>query len=263
MPVQTPPPPALDIERDGPALVLSIANPARANALDAGILEALRAAVEAPPPGVRAVVLTGAGGRHFSSGLDLSGVEGDALAGRLREGERRLQEACAAIAACPVPVVCAVNGAAFGGALELAISCDWRIAADTASFGMPAARLGVVYAPEGMRRFIACMGPARVRQLFLTGRPVDAPRALTLGLVDEVHPAADLPAAARRAAADVAAAAPGAVAGTRAAVDALTGGLDPAAARVAEEARARAYASPEFTEGLAAFRERRPPRWAV
>jgi enoyl-CoA hydratase len=261
MPAETPLTPRLDVTRDGPALVLAIANTGRANALDATILDGLAAAVGSPPPGVRAVVLTGAGDRHFSSGLDLSGVEGDALAARLRDGERRLQGAAAAVSACPVPVIAAINGAAFGGALELAMACDWRLASDGATFGMPAARLGVVYAPDGMRRFIACMGPARTRRMFLTGRPVDAATAYAWGLVDGLHPAAELLPAAVAAAHDVALAAPGAVAGTRAAVAALVGPLDVHAATVVEAARAEAYASPEFAEGLAAFRERRPPRW--
>lgn len=261
MPDPSPPAPSLITERDGTTLILRMSNPDRANAVDAGILDAITVATQAPPPGVRAVLLGGAGDRHFSAGLDLGDVTGDALAARLRDGERRLGVTTAAIAACPVPVIAVMGGAAMGGALELAIACDCRIAADGARFGMPAARLGVVYAPEGMRRFLAVLGPARTRQLFLTGRPVDAARAERIGLVDEVVPAAELWDAARRAAADIALAGPVAVAGTRAAVDALMGPLDDAAAAVVDRVREAAYASPEFAEGLAAFRERRPPSW--
>lgn len=262
MPAEPPPGPTLVTAVDGPALVLRISNTSRANAVDDGILDAITAAVQAPPPGVRAVLLGGDGDRHFSAGLDLGDVEGAALADRLRSGERRLGVATAAIAACPVPVVAVIGGAAFGGALELAIACDWRIAADTAKLGMPAARLGVVYAPEGMRRFVACLGPARARELFLTGRPADAARALEIGLVDRVVPAAELWDTAHQAAADIALAGPTAVAGTRAAIDALSGPLDDAARAVVDGWRERAYASPEFTEGLAAFRERRSPDWS-
>lgn len=262
MPAEPPFPSALTVKRDGPALVLRIENPTRANAVDPGILDALAAHVQAPAPDVRVVLLTGGGDRHFSSGLDLGDAEGDALARRLRDGEGHLRRAAAAIVACPVPVVAVINGAAFGGALELAISCDWRLASSTARLGMPAARLGVVYGPEGMRRFVAALGPARTRQLFLTGRPVDAERAFAIGLVDEVVPPGELWDAARRAAADIALAAPGAVQGTREAITAIGGDLDPVAAATVETWRGRAYASREFTEGLAAFRERRPPGWA-
>lgn len=258
-----PPPPTLITEVHGPALVLRISNPARANAVDQGILDALTAAVQAPPPGVRAVLLGGAGDRHFSSGLDLGEVSGAELAARLRDGERRLGVAVAAIAACPVPVVAVMGGAAFGGALELAIACDWRLAADTARMGMPAARLGVVYAPQGMRRFVQALGPSRARQLFLTGRPITADRALQVGLVDEVVPAGELWEVAHRTAADIALGAPVAVDGTRAAIDALAGPLEPVTAELVDRLREAAYASPQFTEGLAAFRERRAPDWSV
>lgn len=262
MPAPSPSDSAVIVEHAGPLLVLRISNPARANALDPGILDALRGHVQGPEPGVRAIVLTGAGDRHFSAGLDLGGAEGHGLAVRLREGEAVLGRTAAAIAACPVPVIAAINGAAFGGALELAIACDWRIASAEARLAMPAARLGVVYAPEGIARFVACMGPARARQLFLTGRPVTAARALEMGLVDEVVDAAHLLDRAVQSAHDIAQAAPLAVAGTRAAIAEITGGVHPGQAAVIEDWRARAYASEEFTEGLAAFRERRPPRWA-
>ena len=125
---------------------------------------------------------------------------------------------------------------------------------------MPAAtRLGVVYAAEGLARFVALMGPARARLLFLTGMPVDARRALELGLVDEVvdEPVA-LWASARAAARAVADAAPIAVAGTRAVIDALARGDAP---EVARSWRRRAFESRDHREGLAAFAERRPPRF--
>jgi enoyl-CoA hydratase len=157
-------------------------------------------------------------------------------------------------------VVGVLNGAAFGGALELAMACDWRIARRGARLGMPAARLGVVYAPDGLRRFAAALGPARARRLFLTGAPVDADEALAIGLVDQVVEPEELWPAARAAAADVAAGAPIAVAGTRAILRALTDGPLPEAVEAeAAEWRARAFGSADFREGLAAFRAKRPP----
>jgi enoyl-CoA hydratase/carnithine racemase len=248
------------VEEDGPALVLRISNPERANALDEPILDALASLLHAPPPGARAVLLGGEGDRHFSAGLDLAGRPAEELAGVLRAGERRLGAAASAIADCPVPVIAVLNGSAFGGAIELAIACDWRIAAATVRLGMPAARLGVVYAPEGMRRFTAAMGPGRARRLFLTGAPVDAEEALAMGLVEQVVAPEALWATAREAAADVAAAAPLAVAGTRAIVRALADGSSPAdVEEVARSWRERAFASDDFAEGLAAFRDKRPP----
>ncbi|HWH13556.1 MAG TPA: enoyl-CoA hydratase/isomerase family protein [Miltoncostaeaceae bacterium] len=261
MPDAPPDAPRLDVARDGTAVVARIHNPARANALDSGILDALARLAQAPPDDARLMVLTGAGDRHFSSGLDLGEDGGAVLEERLRAGESLLGRVAGALAECPIPVVAAVNGAAFGGALELAMACDWRIAAEDATLAMPAARLGVIYAPEGMRRFLQQLGPARTRQLFLTGRPVDARRALEIGLVDEVVPAGTLDDAVRRAAEDLGRSSPLAVAGTRAAIAALSESPGEDGAAVVEQWRVRAYASDQFREGIAAFHERRRPRW--
>jgi enoyl-CoA hydratase len=247
------------VEEGADALVVRIANEDRANALDDAILDALISLLE----GSRAaaapcVLLAGAGARHFSSGLDLGDVPAGELADRLRAGEGRLGLAARAVARCPRPVVGVLNGAAVGGALELAIACDWRIARRGARLAMPAARLGVVYAPDGLRRFVAVMGPARTRRLFLTAAPVEADEARDLGLVDQVVEPDELWPAARAAAAGIAACAPLAVAGTRAVVAALAEPALPVeVAETADAARARAFGSSDLREGLAAFRQKR------
>ena len=252
----------IDTEHAGDGvMVIRIVSEARANSLDDGMLDAIAAAVRDPvPDGVRAVVLTGAGDRNFSGGVDLSARPMDTLAASVREGERLLGVAARAIESAPVPVVCALNGNAVGGALELAMACDWRIARRGARFGMPPARLGWVYAAEGIRLFVRAVGPAHTAELFLTGRPVDADRALAMGMVNAVVEPAELMPAALEAARAVAANAPIAVAGTRAVIRALTG--DPETAdpiTTAAEWRRRAFASQDIEEGLRAFRERRPP----
>ncbi len=263
MPAETPPSGRLLVEDDGDALVVRIANEARANALDDPILDSLVSLLEGPrAAAARVVLLGGAGDRHFSSGLDLGDRTAEELVARLQDGERLLGRAARAIAACPRPVVAVVNGAAVGGALELAVACDWRIAARGARLAMPAARIGVVYAPDGLRRFVAVMGPARTRRLFLSGRPVDADEAMRIGLVDEVAEPGDLWDTARAVAAAVAGAAPLAVEGTRAIIGAIA---DRAPWELVEETaasmRRRAFASEDLREGLAAVKEKRPPRF--
>ena len=125
---------------------------------------------------------------------------------------------------------------------------------------MPAARIGVVYAADGLRRFVAAMGPARTRRLFLTGAPVEADEAYALGLVDQVVDPEGLDEAVRAVVADVSAAAPLAVAGTRAIIATLTERAPwEEVEETASQARARAFASEDFREGLAAFREKRAP----
>ncbi len=241
-------------------LGLRIDHPTRANALDSGVLDALIAALSRPPEGVRVVLLGASGNRHFSSGLDLGDHEAAELADYLPAAEEHLGRAVAAIRECKVPVIGVINGAAFGGALELAIACDWRIAAEGARFGMPAAKIGVVYTPQGLQRFVAALGAPRAKELFLTGTPITADRARDIGLVDRVIRDKDLWGAAHKEAQAVGASAPLAVAGTRHIIDALAHGSAPEEVlKVADDARRAAFASRDYREGLAAFREKRPP----
>jgi enoyl-CoA hydratase/carnithine racemase len=168
-----------------------------------------------------------------------------------------------AVRECPVPVIAVVNGSAYGGGLELAMACDWRIAAEDATFAMPPGRLGIVYSPRGLQLFVAAMGAARTAELFLTGAPIGADRALVLGLVNAVYPADELHARARDAAEGVAAAAPISARGTVAIIRALSeSALSDDGREIAQAWRDRAYASADLVEGLAAFRERRPPAFS-
>jgi enoyl-CoA hydratase/carnithine racemase len=250
-------------ERRGVALVVRIDHQARANAVTHEMLGTLASLLHGPAVDeVAAVLLAGAGERHFCAGLDLASVAESALPEHLRRGESLLFAASQAIAECRRPVIAVVGGAALGGGLELAMACDWRIAARGARLGMPAARLGVVYEPRGLRRAVALMGPARARRLFLTARPVSADEAMALGLVDELVSPADLWGAAERAAADVAACSRTAVEGTRAIIRAIEEeplGAD--VAGIAERRRARAFGGPDLAEGLRAFAEGRPARF--
>jgi enoyl-CoA hydratase len=246
-------------ELEGAVLTLTLENPSRANALTDGMLEELAAAAAAPPPGTRAILLRGSGPRHFSSGVDLGG---DPTPARLRESERRLGSTVEALRDSPVPVIAVLNGSAYGGALEVALACDWRVAATDIELAMPPGRLGVVYSLRGLRLFVATIGPARTAELFLTGAPVDAERALAFGLVNALYAPDELLPRAREAARRVAAAAPIAVQGTVALIRALGEAAVPDGTQEsAEQWRARAYASTDLAEGLAAFRERRAPRF--
>ena len=245
-------------------LVLRIHHPERANALTGAMLRRLTSLLEPPAlADVHAVLLCGAGERHFSAGLDLAGVPVDRLVDHLNEGARLLFEASEAIVACRRPVVALVNGACFGGGLELAMACDWRICLGAARLGMPAARLGVVYAPAGLRRAVELMGAARARRMFVTGRPMSGEEAFALGLVDELaddHD--DLWHRGLRAGEDIGACSPVAVAGIRAIIRAIeaetAGGGGPEVEEVAACWRAAADGGPHPRGGVRAFAEGRP-----
>jgi len=172
---------------------------------------------------------------------------------------RELNRVLDVIAAFPRPVIAAINGVAFGGGLELALACDIRLAADRAEVGLTETRLGIIPGAGGTQRLPRLTGVAVAKELILTGRRIGAARARELGIVAEVVPAADLPAAAARLAADVAACGPLALSQAKLAID---GGLDlPLAAGLALEQSCYevVLGSDDRNEGLAAFAEKRPP----
>lgn len=253
----------IDVEPDGLITIVTIANEPRANSLDDGMLASLAEALSAEALGdARAVVLTGAGDRNFSGGVDLQARDGEALTEAVRTGERLLGRAAAAVEGCPVPVIAALNGNAFGGALEIAMAADWRLAARGARVGMPPARLGWVYAAEGIQRFVRVAGAPATRELFLTGRPIDAERARQIGIVNRVVDRLELVDLAVVDALAVADNGPIAVAGMRSVIRAIEDGAPSSeAAEIAERWRQRAFQSEDIEEGLAAFREKRDPEF--
>jgi enoyl-CoA hydratase/carnithine racemase len=247
--------PALGVLDRGLVRVLVIDNPDKRNALDAGLLGAIERAVrEAPGGGARCLVLRGAGDKAFSSGFDLDTLGPPAGDGLPDAGVERTM---AAVESCPLPTIAFVNGHAFGAGCELAAACDLRVARPGIQLGMPPAKLGIVYAPAGLWRFALLMGLSRAKELFFTGQPVSAERALSMGLVDRVVP--DAEEAALALAAEIAVNAPLAVQGTKA----ILGMLSRAALSDEERARAteirrRAFDSEDAREGRAAFLAKRP-----
>jgi enoyl-CoA hydratase len=246
----------ISIERRDAVAILTLSNPQKRNALDPPMLDALCAALERlPGEGARAVVLTGAGDKAFSSGYDLAALPG----GNVSPAENPLARAVDAIVDGALPVIAALNGMAVGGGCELAASCDLRVAHAAVTLTMPPVRLGIVYAPRGLQRFVALIGASRTRELFLTAQPVDAPRALGWGLVDRVVPAAEVLPAALALATEIARGAPLAVAGTRRILDRILPPLSPALAAELAELQIRAWTSEDAAEARAAFKEKRPP----
>jgi enoyl-CoA hydratase/carnithine racemase len=235
---------------------LTIHNPDKRNALDHEILDAL--AAEVPRIEARCLLVT-ATGPVFSAGYDI---------GNLEEAEEIVahpfQAAIEALDAFPYPSVAALNGHAIGGGLELAISCDLRLAAAGAKLGMPPARLGLVYSHTGLRKFVDTIGAARTRELFHTARNVSAERAESWGLVNEIVPADELPAYAVEYAAGIAANAPLSLAGNKRVLRELLaaeGALPDEVSRELVALRAACFASADFAEGVRAFAEKRAPRW--
>jgi enoyl-CoA hydratase/carnithine racemase len=254
----------LDRPSDGVAR-LTLSNPARRNALDHEVLDALAEALGGLDRGieVRCVVITGEG-KVFSAGYDIADIPDETFT---EEAEALVAHpfhaAMEAVSAHPVPVVAAINGHCLGGALELAVRCDLRVCAAGAKLGMPPAKLGLIYGHTGLREFIQVIGVASTKELFLVGRTIDAQRAERIGLVGEVVPNARLEDASIELAAEIAANAPLAARGNKRAISTLASNpvLTPEQERELIELRRSCFRSEDFREGIRAFAEKRPPRW--
>jgi enoyl-CoA hydratase/carnithine racemase len=244
---------------------LTISNPAKRNALDLPILDAIAAEVRgADADGVRCLVLTGGHGM-FSSGYDIGDIPDDVFAA---EAEKLVAHpftsAIEALDATDVPTVAALPGQTIGGGLELALACDLRIARDGIQLGMPPAKLGLVYSHTGLRRFLHTIGEPRTRQLFLLGRNIDARTGRAWGLVHEIAGAEDLENEALDWARELAANAPLSVRGNKRVLRALLaaeGRLDPEVEAELIKLRKASFASEDLREGVRAFGEKRPARW--
>ncbi len=246
---------------------LTISNPAKRNALDHPILDAISATLAelgSEGSGARCIVITGAHGM-FSAGYDIGEIPEEEFEERAeRLVAHPFTEAIDAFEAFPYPTLAALPGHTIGGGLELALACDLRVAQEGIRLGMPPAKLGLVYSHTGLRRFIDAIGAARTRELFLLGQYIDAPTALAWGLVNRVAPAEQLEALALEVAAELAGNAPLSQRGNKRVIEALLKARGALAADVEEELielRRASFASRDMREGMRAFAEKRPARW--
>jgi enoyl-CoA hydratase/carnithine racemase len=168
-----------------------------------------------------------------------------------------------AVSAHPYPVLAALNGHALGGGLELAVRCDFRLCASGAKLGMPPAKLGLIYGHTGLERFIDVVGVAFTKELFLTGRVVEAARAERIGLVNEVVADDELERASLELATEVASNAPISMTGNKRAIETLARfpRLTSEQERELIELRESCFSSEDFREGIRAFAEKRKPEW--
>lgn len=241
---------------------LTIANPDKRNALDHAILDAI--AETLPGLDARCLIITGSE-RMFSAGYDIGDIDADVFA---EEAERLVAHpfaaAIEALEAYPFPTLAVVNGHAIGGGLEVAVSCDLRLAASGVKLGMPPAKLGLVYSHTGVRKFLDVVGAARTRELFLVGRNVDADTAEAWGLVNDVVDPDRLESRALALATEIAANAPLSLSGNKRVIGELLaaeGALRPEVERELVELRRACFRSEDFAEGVRAFGEKRAPRW--
>jgi enoyl-CoA hydratase/carnithine racemase len=241
---------------------LRISNPDKRGALDRAILDGFAATI--PGLDARCVLITGEGDT-FSAGYDIGDLPDSVFAD---EAEKLVAHPFAAaidaIEAYPYPTLAALNGHTIGGGLELALSCDLRIAASTIALGMPPAKLGLVYSHTGLRKFIDAIGAPRTRELFLVGRRIDARAAREWGLINSVSEPGRLADEALELAIEIAANAPLAQTGNKRVIRAVLDAqaeLDPELERELLELRAACFRTEDFREGVRAFAEKRAANW--
>lgn len=240
---------------------LRIVNPEKRGALDQEILDAIADA--ASEIDASCLIITGTGSM-FSAGYDIGGLPDDRFA---EEAEKLVAhpftEAIEAVTAFPFPTIGALNGHTIGGGLELALSCDIRICAESAKLGMPPAKLGLVYSYDGLAKFLQTIGPARTRELFFTAQNINADRALKWGLVNYVRPDDAVGMDAVAMAEGIAANAPLSLSGNKRVINALltAEAADQATLDELSALRRDCFLSNDFHEGVRAFSEKRPPEW--
>ncbi len=168
------------LNMNGPRATIRFCRPAEANRIDPSDLAVLKAHLErvAAAADVRVLVITGSGDKTFSSGYTIHAIRD--------ELDDRFESLLDMLESLPLPVVCALNGSAYGGAIDLALCCDFRIGVTGSRMVMPAARFGLHYYPGGIRRYVTRLGLSAAKKLFLTALPVEAEEMLRFGFLTEL-----------------------------------------------------------------------------
>jgi enoyl-CoA hydratase/carnithine racemase len=234
-------PPILEIA--GVAATIRLCRPSAHNRIDPDDIPVLRAHLDnvAQRTDVRVLVITGDGNATFSSGFTV-----DAIADRL---DRSFEDLLDAVEQFPLPTLCALNGSVYGGATDLALCCDFRIGVPGSRMFMPAARFGLHFYPGGLRRYVAALGVAQAKRLFLTAQKLDADEMLRVGFLTELVAKRALGARVAEYVAAICECEPGVVASMKAQLNAIAAGEAGAAqSRTNYEASLR---SPELRQRLA------------
>jgi enoyl-CoA hydratase len=247
-------------DRRGAVQVLVLDRQEALNAFSPELIDELIGALDdaAADPGVRAVVLTGAG-RAFSAGADISRMAQMDVDGA-RAFAAQGHAMCNRLEGLPVPVIAAINGFALGGGCEVALACDIRLASESMKISQPEVALGIPPGWGGTQRLPRIAGEGFAKRMILTGAMIGPDEALAAGLVSAVHPADDLLDAAVAMGEEIAQKSPSAVALSKRLIH---GALGERADRLEAEAEAFAqqFADPERLEGMTAFLEKRAPGW--
>lgn len=240
--------------------VLSLNRPEKRNALSKALTEAIHEALGAleARSDLRALILTGAGGKVFASGADIAELKertrADAFLGINSRLFTRIEN-------FPVPTLAAIEGAALGGGCELALACDLRVAASNAKLGQPEVGLGIVAGAGATYRLARLVGLGRARELLFTGRVISGQEAADLGLVETLAPPGAALDKAKELALSIAQKAPLAIRLTKSLLTSYAQQQAAQAPLLAELSQAILFETEDKREGMTAFLEKRPPHW--
>lgn len=237
--------------------------PERRNAISVEMWRALPDAVTrvAEDPSVRVAILRGAGTTAFAAGADISEFEKSRTGDSVTDYDDDSGRAIAALTGLRKPLLAMIHGFCIGGGCTIALTADVRYAADDARFAIPAARLGLGYAPAGIERLMSVVGPASAKELFFTARRFSAREALTMGLVSSVYAKSELETHVRDTARQIANNAPMTVASVKLIVDELSKPSDRRDHAAMHASVEECFASDDYREGVRAFLEKRDPKF--
>ena len=249
-------------EKDGAIGWITFNNPARRNAVSMAMWEALYDIVRdyQADEAIRVVVLKGAGDKAFVSGADISEFEEKRSSPETTAAYHAVShKSQVALRGLGKPTIAMIRGFCIGGGVSVALSCDLRFAADNARFGVPAARLGLGYEYDGVKRLIDVVGPSYAKEIFFTARQFSAEEALAMGLINRKLPEAALEAYVREIAEAIAANAPLTVGSIKTLVGEAVKDESARNAKLCQDVVDRCFNSEDYVEGRTAFMEKRKP----
>ena len=249
-------------EKDGAIGWITFNNPERRNAVSMAMWEALGDIVGhyAADDAIRVIVLKGAGDKAFVSGADISEFEEKRSSPETTKAYHEVSaRANEALRHVGKPTIAMIRGFCVGGGVSVALGCDLRIASDNSRFGVPAAKLGLGYEYDGVKRLVDVVGPAFAKEIFYTARQFSAAEALAMGLINRMLPDAELEAYVRETAASIAANAPLTVGSIKTITDEAVKDESARDMALCQQVVDRCFASEDYVEGRTAFMQKRKP----
>ncbi|MEM7404835.1 MAG: enoyl-CoA hydratase [Pseudomonadota bacterium] len=252
------------VERDAGVGIITFNNPAKLNAVSLDMWEAVYEALETfeSDPGIRALILTGSGGRAFVSGADISKFESERSTKEGVEAYNRMtKRSYDRIEAFPKPTIAKINGYCIGGGLNLALCCDIRICSDKSRFALPAAKLALGYGLDSLRRLMHVLGPGATRDICFSARQLNSDEAYARRLVDQVVSEEELDATVHAFASRIAGNAPLTIAAMKFITGELLKNPDARDLEKCDSMVRDCFESDDYIEGRRAFMEKRKPEF--